>query len=623
MKKFAVAVALSITLPVLGVAPAILPAEEAQQQKGEEKELADLLSIVRQETDVATKTRMNSDYVPGIVTVLEGDDLEALGIATAGEALGLVPGMVPQLDDRASESVIVRGLDFPFNNGNILILVNSIPLSRQDSGINSSALSMPVEQIERIEVIRGPGSVLYGDYAFMGLVNIVTRKEATRLFVRGASPHPFYEAGARSQWNAAGTKFGINLSRYGSNRTPAPVNEGAATDDRWFGTASIEHGGFAITAETQRRSYSPAAGPAYSETSNAVDGKYAVAITPHLRSESHILYLRNDLNDTGSQFSGNLTRVSTNATWDVARQSILAGADYTISKIDSAYHGVPPPPGQPPGPPVLLAANKTRDITGFTLQDQMEVAKRLSIVAGARYDSYSDFHSRLTPRAAIIFRANDHHIFKAQYAEGFRPPTFFELYTPVPPGASGRFAFETNATTELNYVYRDAGSVGRATLFRTVLSNLLHPGGVFSTKDAKAYGEELEWSQQIAPPVKIDANVSHVDTDDPRASVTHRANDNIAPHWLGNLSMFYRPAHALVLGARLHYVGDRPAGSGFDTFDLTASREDFLVRGLEVRAGVKNATDQSVRYFTQRPTGDIIEFDYPGRSVWLQLSWKR
>src|ERR1043166_10083013 len=158
MKKFIVAVALLAALPLFG------DVIDQQKQKGEEKELAELLSIVQQETDVATKTRMNSDYVPGIVTVLEGDDLEALGVATAGEALGLVPGIVPQLDDRASESVIVRGLDFPFNNGNILILVNSIPLSRQDAGINSSALSMPVEQIDRIEVIRGPGSVLYGDY---------------------------------------------------------------------------------------------------------------------------------------------------------------------------------------------------------------------------------------------------------------------------------------------------------------------------------------------------------------------------------------------------------------------------------------------------------------------------
>jgi iron complex outermembrane receptor protein len=612
MKSFAIAITLVITFPLFGVAPAILPAETDQQQKkGEEKELADLLSIVQQETDVATKTRMNSDYVPGIVTVLEGDDLEALGVATAGEALGLVPGMVPQLDDRASESVIVRGLDFPFNNGNVLILVNSIPLSRQDSGINSSALSMPVEQIERIEVIRGPGSVLYGDYAFMGLVNIVTRKEATRVFTRAESPHPLYELGARSQWSAGGTKFGINLSR-----------AEASTDDRWFGTASIEHGGFAITAETQRRSYTPTVGPLYSETSNAIDGKYAAAITPHLRSESHLLYLKNDLDDTGSQFSGDLWRLSTNATWDVKRQSILFGADYTSSKIDRGSHRIPGPPGQPPGAPQLLAENKTRDITGFTLQDQIEVAKKLSIIAGARYDSYSDFQSRTTPRAAIIFRASEHHILKAQYAEGFRPPTFFELYPPAP-GRTPHYAFETNATTELNYVYRDADRVGRLTLFRSVISDMIQPGGVLIPKDAKAVGEEAEWSQQLGAAVKIDSNLSHVDTVDPRVSLTRDADNAVSPHWLGNLALFYRPAHALVVGARYHYVGDRPAGDGFRTLDLTLSREDLFIRGLQIRAGVKNAADDKITYFTQRPTGDVVEFDYPGRSVWLQLSWKR
>jgi iron complex outermembrane receptor protein len=594
-----------------------------QQQKGEEKELADLLSIVQQETDVATKTRMNSDYVPGIVSVLEGDDLEALGIATAGEALGLVPGIVPQLDERASESVIVRGLDFPFNNGNILILVNSIPLSRQDSGINSSALSMPVEQIERIEVIRGPGSVLYGDYAFMGLVNIVTRKEATRLFARVAAPHPYYELGARSQWSGAGTKLGVNLSRYSGNHAPAPVNEGASTDDRWFGTASIEHGGFSLTAETQRRSFTPTAGPTFSETSKAVDGKYAVSITPTFHSESHILYLKNDLNDTGSQFRGALWRVSTSATWDVARQAILLGADYTNSHIDSGSHRVPPPPGQPPGPPVLLAENKTREIAGITLQDQLEVTRKLSVIAGARYDSYSDFQSRTTPRAAIIFRANDRNIFKAQYAEGFRPPTFFELYTPPPPGANARYAFEVNATTELNYVYRDSGRVGRLTVFRSVISNMIQPGGVLIPKDAKAIGEEAEWSQQLAAPVKVDANLSHVDTVDPRVSLTQNVANAISPHWLANLSMFYRPAHSYVLGARYYYVADRPVGAGFHTLDLTLSRENVLVRGLEVRVGVKNAADDQIAYLTRRPTGDVVEFDYPGRSVWLQLSWKR
>src|SRR4051794_35179427 len=147
------------------------PATQQASEQSDDKELTELLSIVQQETAVATKTRLNSDYVPGIVTVLEGDELEALGVRTAGEALGLVPGIQTTRDNRGSELALVRGLDFPFNAGNIQVLVNSIAMARADGGINTSALQIPVEQIERIEVIRGPGSVIYGDFAFMGLIN--------------------------------------------------------------------------------------------------------------------------------------------------------------------------------------------------------------------------------------------------------------------------------------------------------------------------------------------------------------------------------------------------------------------------------------------------------------------
>src|ERR1043166_2434157 len=175
MKKFIVAVALLAALPLFG------DVIDQQKQKGEEKELAELLSIVQQETAVATKTRLNSDYVPGIVTVLEGDELEALGVRTAGEALGLVPGIQDTRDNRGSDLALVRALDFPFNVGNVQVLVNSIAMARSDGGINTSALQIPVEQIERIEVIRGPGSVIYGDFAFMGLGNIITRKDGARI----------------------------------------------------------------------------------------------------------------------------------------------------------------------------------------------------------------------------------------------------------------------------------------------------------------------------------------------------------------------------------------------------------------------------------------------------------
>src|SRR5438045_5730115 len=197
-----------------------LRAGDPQKQTNEEKELQDLLSIVNEETAVATKTRINSDYVPGIVTVLEGDELEALGVRTASEALGLVPGIQSIRDPRTTDLVIVRGLDFPFNSGNIQVLVNSIPLARQDAGFNTSALQIPVEQIDRIEFIRGPGSVIYGDFAFMGLVNIITRTEGSRVHLRG-DDNGAISGGARAVLGTASSPWHLSASLAGTHEAHA------------------------------------------------------------------------------------------------------------------------------------------------------------------------------------------------------------------------------------------------------------------------------------------------------------------------------------------------------------------------------------------------------------------
>ena len=67
---------------------------------------------------------------------------------------------------------------------------------------------------------------------------VATMAILTFVFGRLIGPHPAVEAGARTQWKSGQSTFAVNLSRYASNHAPAPVNEGAAADDRWFGTAS-------------------------------------------------------------------------------------------------------------------------------------------------------------------------------------------------------------------------------------------------------------------------------------------------------------------------------------------------------------------------------------------------
>jgi iron complex outermembrane receptor protein len=612
MKFFAALLAaLAVSLPLA-----------AQQKGSEEKELSELLSIMQQETDVATKTRLNSDYVPGIVTVLQGDDLEALGIATAGEALGLVPGMQAVLDDRGAPAVIVRGIDFPFNSGNIQILINSIPLTRPDAGVNASALLMPVEQIERIEVIRGPGSVIYGDFAFMGLVNIITRQEGKRVYGRLNARDD--EGGARYAGSLRGAAYSANVSRLNSDNAVAPSLFHHAHEGRWFGIGTVKRGGFALTGQFAQRTFDPTTGggPAllrFHENSWVVDGRYGHDFTSTLHGEVFVSRSRNDISDSISIFKGGLTKLGVSAVWSgLPRQSWLAGADYSISSIDSAAHAVPPPPGQQPGAPQPLVANADRRITGFLLQDRLDL-HAVSVTLGGRLDSYSDLHTRLTPRASVVWRVSDRHILKAQYAEGFRPPTFFELYTPPQPRIVPRYPFEVNATSELNYVYRSAGIVGRATLFHSDIRDMIRPGGVVVAGKAKANGAELEVERQLTSHWKFDANASHVKTVDPRFGGT---SDAAAASWLGNLGLFYRPFENTIIGARWNHVSGRTAYRGYDTAGFTLSRQNLFFPGFSARAGVGNAFNDSVTYLNTRPTGEVSVSPFPGRSAWFQLSWR-
>lgn len=604
-------------LALLLLSAAAATAQTPQQKPpSDDKELSDLMNILEQETDVATKTRLNSDYVPGIVTVLEGEQLEAMGVGTAAEALGMVPGMQAVFDNAGSPSVVVRGIDFPFNSGNIQILINSVPLTRADAGISASSLLLPIEQIERIEVIRGPGSVVYGDFAFMGLVNIVTRKEGQRLYGRGDIRRR--SLGGMATGKSESMTWMANVSHEASGN--AAVQLSRAHDDRTFGIVTLEGHGFSLLAQEVDRTFEPSgAGPHFGETSWVVDGRYGRDLAPKVHAEANVAYLKSDLDNTASNLQGDQSRFGLSFAVDRwQRQSWLVGADYSISSIDRATHVNPPPPGLPPGPPQTLAVGVDRRITGFVIQDRVDVTPKLSITLGARHDSYSDLQSRTTPRAAVVLRATDRHIFKAQYSEGFRPPTFFERYQPPAPGVHARYPFEVNATTELNYIYRSAGRVGRATVFRTVISDMLRPGGVTVPGEAHANGFELEWSQQVLPRLKVDANASHVTTRDPRSA---NLSDPIAAGWLANLGLYYQPLHNTVFGARLDHVGDRRGGSGYDLVDVTLSRRDLFSRGLGVRIGIKDFFDEHPTYLMSRPNAAPVASIFPGRSLWIQFSW--
>lgn len=119
-----------------------------------------------------SKREQTQDEAPGIVTIITARDMEEMGITTVEDALKLVPGYEVQFGPRRKYTY-TRGI---INAA--LVLIDGTPIVNPSDGDVSRDQGIVLDMVERIEVIRGPGGVLWGPTAFVGIVNIVT-KQAT------------------------------------------------------------------------------------------------------------------------------------------------------------------------------------------------------------------------------------------------------------------------------------------------------------------------------------------------------------------------------------------------------------------------------------------------------------
>jgi outer membrane receptor protein involved in Fe transport len=122
---------------------------------------------------VATRSAQAIERSPAIVSVLSREQLQDMGARSVAEALDVVPGISVARSVSGEYRLAVRGVQ---SDPGILVMVDGHRINDLYSG--SALLEFPIEAVERIEIIRGPGSALYGTGAFMGVVDIITRRAA-------------------------------------------------------------------------------------------------------------------------------------------------------------------------------------------------------------------------------------------------------------------------------------------------------------------------------------------------------------------------------------------------------------------------------------------------------------
>lgn len=145
---------------------------------GAEADIKNLLEMDLEEilkVKVATGTSRTISEAPSIVSVITQEDIKAMGITTLAEAVEQIPGLhVSNSLNRLTSLFGIRGIRTN-NTPNVLVLIDGVNIAEITALSVPYAFRYPVNFIKRIELIRGPGSAVYGADAFSGVINIITQ----------------------------------------------------------------------------------------------------------------------------------------------------------------------------------------------------------------------------------------------------------------------------------------------------------------------------------------------------------------------------------------------------------------------------------------------------------------
>ncbi len=192
---------------------------------------------------IASGTSKRIDQAPGVASVITAEQIKAMGATELHEVLETVPGLHVSLQTVTYDYIYtMRGIGNG-TNSQILVLLNGTRFSLPFQGRSMTGLEMPVQDIQRIEVIRGPGSAMYGADAFAGVINIITKKandiDGTVIGGRGGS-WDTYSGWAQHGGQWAGWDVAASVQYQTTNGDPGRIIDSDAQTaiDAVFGTSA-------------------------------------------------------------------------------------------------------------------------------------------------------------------------------------------------------------------------------------------------------------------------------------------------------------------------------------------------------------------------------------------------
>lgn len=453
----------AVTLGILIIISFSVPEVSASRTDLTQLSIEELMNI---EVYSASKFPQKTSEAPSSVTVITSDEIKKYGYRTLADILRSLRGFYITYD-RNYHYVGVRGFNRPGDyNTRVLLLVDGHRINENiyDQAFIGTDFPIDIDLIDRVEVIRGPGSSLYGSNAFFAVVNIITRKGKN--FNGGEVSG---EAGSYETYKTRlsyGNSFasGIETMLSGSyfdgkgdrrlffKEFDSPATNNGIAENLDYNRSSNFFGEISFRDFTLQSAYSdwkkgvPTAsfGTIFNdirfftrERHFFLDLKYEHTFEDGMGLMSRINYNHHKYNgdypfDMTAPGGPSLTVVNkdygTGEWWGGEVQitkklfeshKIIAGAEYRDNfRQEQGNYDVE----------VYLDDHRKSRVWAIYAQDEFSILKNVLLNAGVRYDDYSTFGPTTNPRVALIYSPWKTTALKFLYGTAFRAPSAYELF---------------------------------------------------------------------------------------------------------------------------------------------------------------------------------------------------
>ncbi len=543
----------------------------------------------------ATRTEQPRDITGESVSVLGADTLRTLQTVSLTDALALTPGVVVDQNGGQGQptTISIRGAE----TGQTLVLIDGVRIN-DPSGTDDGAIlgDVLVNNIDRVEVLRGPQSTLYGSDAIGGVVDILSRRGGDSPLALNATAEAgsldTYHLNAAANGSTDAVDYGVAANYLHSNGISAADKRNGNPETDGYGNLGLTENvrvHLGDTVSLDLRSYYTNARADFDDNSlffppfltldsaayntnrflagyaglnvdlfgGMFHNRIAVMATQSNREFFDSAF---DIIHKNAVDKGHATRFEYQGVVDLAPNTqITFGAEsQRASFISDFFDSIP----------VFASSAKGHDaINGYYAQAQATFFDALTLTSGVRYDDNDKFGHHTSLKLAGAYKLTDSTTLHANYGDGFKAPSLYELFsqygtpTLAPETARGweagvdQSVLNGRVRGTLTYFQRRTNNLidfQSCFVFSPPVQCALQPNGFyFNIGRARASGVEAEINANVTDTITASLNYTNMNAKDlltglalPRRPQNH-----------ASAIVTWTPASDWSVGASVNYVG--------------------------------------------------------------------